>query len=53
MSPLFGKNEKAAEQETARTEAARLIALPVTELAGELMPAIGPDGPRDPGSGLR
>jgi hypothetical protein len=46
MSPLFGnKEEKAARQAAAEAEANRLGALPAGELAAELMPAFGPDGP--------
>lgn len=44
---LFGnKEEKEAEQQAARAEVDRLIALPVPELAAEVMPAFGPDGAR-------
>jgi hypothetical protein len=45
--PLFGKSEeKLAQEEAARAEAARLNALSVEDLAGEIMPAFGPEGPR-------
>lgn len=45
MSPLFGnKDEKAAREAAAKAESQRLVALPVTDLAAELMPAFGPDG---------
>jgi hypothetical protein len=47
MSRLFGKSEaKDAAANAARTEVERLNALPVADLAAELMPAFGPDGPR-------
>jgi hypothetical protein len=50
VSPLFGnKEKKAAEEEAARAEFERLMALPVTALAVEIMPAFGPDGPRPSG----
>ncbi|HZL47411.1 MAG TPA: hypothetical protein VFC30_00175 [Solirubrobacteraceae bacterium] len=43
---LFGKRDKkAAEQEAASAEFERLSALSPQELAAELMPAFGPDGP--------
>lgn len=42
---LFGnKEEKAAKKEAARAESDRLVALPVADLAVEIMPAFGPDG---------
>jgi hypothetical protein len=44
---LFGnKEEKAAEDQAARAEVDRLLALPVAELAEEVMPAFGPEGAR-------
>ena len=50
MSPLFGKSEeKATREETGRIEFGRLSALPVADLAVEIMPAFGPDGPRGRG----
>jgi hypothetical protein len=50
MSPLFGNSEKKqAEKDAAEAAAARLIALPPAELAVELMPSLGPDGPRGQG----
>lgn len=43
---LFGDKQKRAEQEAAaEAEAERIGALPAPELAAELMPAFGPDGP--------
>jgi hypothetical protein len=47
---LFGnkserKAEKAAQEAAAKAEADRLVALPANELASEIMPAFGPDGP--------
>jgi hypothetical protein len=43
---LFGKNpEKLAQEEAAKAEADRLVALPVHDLAAEMMGAWGPDGP--------
>jgi len=46
MSPLFGnKQEKAAQKAAASAEIERLIALPAPDLAVELMPVFGPDGP--------
>jgi len=50
MSPLFGNKEK-KEAEKAETQAAidRLIALPPAELALQVMPALGPGGPRGQG----
>jgi hypothetical protein len=42
---LFGNSEeKAAEQAAAKAEAERLVALPLAELAPEVLPAYGPDG---------
>jgi hypothetical protein len=55
MSPLFKKSEaKQAEEEAAKAEADRLGALPPAELAVELMPVFGPDGPtrRGPTGGI-
>ena len=44
---LFGRSEeKAARDEAAQAEAERLQALSAVELAEELMPAFGPDGPK-------
>jgi hypothetical protein len=46
MSPLFRRNEeKAARKEAARVEIERLRKVPVDDLAADLMPALGPDGP--------
>jgi hypothetical protein len=46
MSPLFRRNEeKAARKAAARVEIERLRAVPVDDLAAELLPALGPDGP--------
>ncbi len=46
MSPLFRRNEeKAARKAAARVEIERLRALPTDELAEDLFPALGPDGP--------
>jgi hypothetical protein len=46
MSPLFRRNEeKAARKAAARTEIERLRAVPVADLAGDLLVALGPDGP--------
>jgi hypothetical protein len=42
---LFGhKEEKRAKEAAAQAESDRLLALPVRELAVEIMPAFGPDG---------
>jgi hypothetical protein len=50
VSPLFRKAENKAEQDAAGVaELARLTALSATELAAEIMPAFGPDGPRSSG----
>ena len=50
MSPLFGKSEeKSAEIAAALAEADRLGALAPEELAVELMPVFGPDGPKGRG----
>ena len=50
VSPLFGKNDqKAAEVEAAKAEADRLGALTPAELAVELMPVFGPEGPKGRG----
>jgi hypothetical protein len=50
MSPLFRKGEDKAEQDAAgEAELARLSALSAPELAAEIMPAFGPDGPRSSG----
>ncbi len=46
MSPLFGnKEEKRAQDAAAEAEVQRLIGLPVEDLAAEILPAFGPDGP--------
>jgi hypothetical protein len=55
LSPLFRKSEeKAAREEAGRVEFERLMALPMPDLARELMPAFGPDGPhgRGPDGGI-
>ncbi len=45
MSPLFRKSEeKLAQQAAAEAEIARLRALPSKELAGRLLPLLGPNG---------
>jgi hypothetical protein len=44
--PLFGRKDHSAEDEAARVHFARLMALSAADLAAELMPAFGPDGPR-------
>lgn len=50
VSPLFGNREdKAAQKDAANAEVDRLLGLPVPELAAEVMPAFGPDGPRGHG----
>jgi hypothetical protein len=50
MSPLFKKSEaKAAEEAAATAEADRLGALAPSDMAVELMPAFGPDGPKGRG----
>jgi hypothetical protein len=42
---LFGnRKEKAAKEGAAAEESERLVALPVADLAAEIMPAFGPDG---------
>jgi hypothetical protein len=47
VSPLFGnKEQKQAEIAAAKAEADRLIALTPAQLAVEVMPAFGPDGPK-------
>ena len=47
MSPLFQKNqEKAAGEAAAFAELERLKGLAPDELALEILPALGPDGPR-------
>ena len=49
---MFGnKGEKAAQDVAVSAEIERLISLPVADLAAEMMPAFGPDGPRVPGGG--
>jgi hypothetical protein len=46
MSPLFRRNEeKAARKAAARVEIERLRKVPVDDLAADLLPALGPDGP--------
>ncbi len=46
MSPLFGnKEEKRAQDEAAKGEADRLLGLPIDDLAAEILPAFGPEGP--------
>jgi hypothetical protein len=46
VSPLFGnKEDKVAQEAAAKAEAGRLGALSVAELAAEMMPAFGADGP--------
>jgi hypothetical protein len=46
VSPLFRRNEdKAARKAAAKDEIERLRALNVNDLAVDLMPALGPDGP--------
>jgi hypothetical protein len=50
MSPLFRKGEDKAEQEAAGNAAVeRLVALSETDLAAEIMPVFGADGPRGSG----
>jgi hypothetical protein len=47
MSPLFGKSEEKIAQEAAAQAAfERLSALPVADLAAEILPAFGPDQTR-------
>jgi len=46
MSPLFRRNEEKAERKAAaRAEIERLRAVPVVDLAADLLVALGPDGP--------
>lgn len=46
MSPLFRRNEeKAARKAAARVEIERLRAVGVDDMAVDLLPALGPDGP--------
>jgi hypothetical protein len=46
MSPLFRRNEeKASRKAAARVEIERLRKVPVDDLAADLLPALGPDGP--------
>jgi hypothetical protein len=46
MSPLFRRNEeKEARKAAARVEIDRLRAVPVDDLAADLMVGLGPDGP--------
>ncbi len=53
MSPLFGNREEKATQDAAVTaEIERLNSLTAKDLAAEMMPAFGADGPRVPGGGL-
>ena len=49
---LGNKGEKAAQDVAVSAEIERLISLPVADLAAEMMPAFGPDGPRVPGGGV-
>ncbi|HWH19612.1 MAG TPA: hypothetical protein VN671_03700 [Solirubrobacterales bacterium] len=45
---LFGsknKEDRRAADAAAKAEADRLVALPVPDLAAEILPAFGPDGP--------
>jgi hypothetical protein len=44
--PLFGKKRDPAQDEAERAEIERLTALPPADLAVEIMPAFGPEGPR-------
>jgi hypothetical protein len=49
---LFGnKEEKAAQDAAAKAEAERLASLPARELAVEVLPAYGPEGP-NPGEAI-
>lgn len=46
MSPLFRRSEeKAAQKAAAKQEIERLRALSVDDLAADLLPGLGPDGP--------
>ena len=46
MSPLFRRSEeKAAKKAAAKQEIERLRALSVDDLAADLLPGLGPDGP--------
>lgn len=46
MAPLFGNKEAKAERDAvAQAEANRLLTLSVSDLAAELMPAFGTEGP--------
>jgi hypothetical protein len=47
MNIFGGKNkeEKSLQDAAAKAAADRLVALPVPELAAEMLPAFGPDGP--------
>lgn len=46
MSPLFRRSEeKAAQKAAAKVEIERLRALSVEDLAADLFPGLGPDGP--------
>jgi hypothetical protein len=46
MSPLFRRNEeKAARKAAARVEIDRLRAVPVPDLAADVLVGLGPDGP--------
>jgi hypothetical protein len=45
MGPFGNKREKQEQEAAAKAEADRLLALPVPELAAEILPAFGPDGP--------
>jgi hypothetical protein len=53
MSPLFGKSERKISQEAAaQAEFERRNALPVADLAAEILPAFGRDGKRPAHSAL-
>jgi hypothetical protein len=49
---MFNRNrdQKQAEETAAKEEADRLIGLPVAELAAEVLPAFGPNGPGKDGT---
>jgi hypothetical protein len=44
--PLFRKKDHTADDDAARVNFERLMALSTADLAAELMPAFGPDGPK-------
>lgn len=51
---LFRKSEeKVAQEKAAQAEVDRLMALPVDDLAAELLPAFGPEGIPHSGGGIR